>query len=136
MRGSHDGVRGIRSLAGAMMIGLIAGCGTVTLYDDPDFPEAEAATVRFTSSNFVLLKANPAVLNEVNGRKVRAGTTAVRLRPGRYTFTVSCYQSLFSRNRHQLGVRLEAGGDYLLRAEADPEATTGSAECLVRLEPA
>jgi len=81
-----------------------------------------------------LFSPRPVVIKSVDGRPVSVAANSVRVSPGIHTLVVTCYQSLFARNTHELTVSVEAGETYTLTSQIRPnKISDGSADCEARM---
>ena len=92
------------------------------------------ALILGASQGTALFSPRPVIIKAVDGRKVAATADSVRVSPGVHVLTVTCVQSLFSRNTHDITVNVEAGETYSLRAEIRPDKIRdGTAACEAEL---
>jgi hypothetical protein len=70
------------------------------------------------------------VIKSVDGKSVNFAAGSVRVSPGIHTLVVTCYQSLFARNTHELTVSVQSGETYTLSSQISPDKISdGTAEC-------
>jgi len=109
---------------------LVIGCGTTDMVDTSDSPEANWALILGASRGTVLFSPRAVVIKSVDGNSVAATANSVRVSPGTHVLIVTCYQSLFARNTHELTVSVEAGETYTLSSQIVPnKIKDGSADC-------
>ena len=73
-------------------------------------------------------KSNSALILGASRGNFAAGS--IRVSPGIHVLEVTCYQSLFARNTHELSVSVEAGATYTLTSQISPnKISDGSAAC-------
>ncbi|MCH8335420.1 MAG: hypothetical protein IIC61_05960 [Proteobacteria bacterium] len=113
---------------------LLIGCGTTDTIDSPDSSEANWALILGASRGTALFSPRPVVIKSVDGKAVSAMANSVRVSPGIHVLVVTCYQSLFARNTHELTVSVEAGETYSLSSQIVPnKISDGSEDCEARL---
>jgi hypothetical protein len=121
--------RRIPVLLALSAIGL-AACGMTDTVDSTDTPAPDLALILGASHGTALFSPRPVVIKSVDGRKVAATADSVRVSPGVHVLVVTCYQSLFARNTHELTVSVEGGETYILTSQISPnKIRDGSAEC-------
>ena len=118
--------------------GLIAtfslGCGTTDTIGASDSSAANSAVIQGASRGTALFSPTPVVIKSVDGRPVSVTAKSVRVLPGIHTLVVTCYQSLFARNTHELTVSVSAGETYTLTSQISPnKISDGSEECEARM---
>ncbi len=100
------------------------------MVDTSDSPEANWALILGASRGTVLFSPRAVVIKSVDGNSVAATANSVRVSPGTHVLIVTCYQSLFARNTHELTVSVEAGETYTLSSQIVPnKIKDGSADC-------
>ncbi len=113
---------------------LILGCGTTDIYDALKTTEQEAATIQGASRATVLFSPIPVVIRAVDGEPIPITSSSVRVSPGRHVLRVTCHESLFARNTHELNIMVQAGETYRLSSRIDPtKIKDGTAKCNARL---
>ena len=113
---------------------LLIGCGTTDMIDASDSSEANRALILGASRGTVLFSPRPVVIKSVDGKSVSALANSVTVSPGIHTLVVTCYQSLFARNTHELTVSVEAGETYTLSSQIVPnKISDGSEDCEARI---
>jgi hypothetical protein len=91
-------------LALAVSVCLLSGCGMTDTIDTSDSAESDSALILGASRAAALFSPRPVVIKSVDGRSVNFAAGAIRVSPGTHTLVVTCYQSLFARNTHELTV--------------------------------
>jgi len=121
-------------LAPGIIAALLIGCGTTDMIDASASSEADHALILGASRGMALFSPRPVVIKSVDGRPVSVAANSVRVSPGIHTLVVTCYQSLFARNTHELTVSVEAGETYTLTSQIRPnKISDGSADCEARM---
>lgn len=108
-------------LALAVSVCLLSGCGMTDTIDTSDSAESDSALILGASRGAALFSPRPVVIKSVDGRSVNFAAGAIRVSPGTHTLVVTCYQSLFARNTHELTVSVEAGETYTLKSQIRPD---------------
>lgn len=109
---------------------LLCACGVTDTIDTSDSAESNGALILGASRGAALFSPRPVVIKSVDGRSVNFAAGSVRVSPGIHVLVVTCYQSLFARNTHELTVSVEAGETYTLSSQIVPDKiSNGSAEC-------
>jgi len=109
---------------------LLGGCGMTDTIDSPASSESNQALIVGASRGTVLFSPTPVVIKSVDGKAVAVTADSVRVSAGIHVLVVTCYQSLFSRNTHELTVSVEAGEKYTLSSQIIPnKIRDGSADC-------
>lgn len=109
---------------------LLIGCGTTDTIDASGSSKVDQALISGASRGMALFSPRPVVIKTVDGRPVSVAANSVRVAPGIHTLVVTCYQSLFARNTHELTVSVEAGETYTLTSQIRPnKISDGSADC-------
>ncbi len=109
---------------------LILGCGTTDIYDAMRTSELEAATIQGASRATVLFSPRAVVIRAVDGEPIPITASSVRVSPGGHVLRVTCYESLFARNTHELNIMVQAGETYTLSSRIDPtKIKDGTAKC-------
>jgi len=86
--------------------------------------------IQGASRGAVLFSPRPVVIKSVDGKSANLAAGSVRVSPGIHTLVVTCYQSLFARNTHELTVSVEAGETYTLSSQIMPDKISdGSPDC-------
>ena len=118
---------------------ILTGCGVTDTIDSSGTAESNRALILGASRGTALFSPRPVVIKSVDGRSVAATADSVRVSPGRHILVVTCYQSLFARNTHEMSVTVDAGETYVLTSQISPDKISdGSAECeaeITRSEP-
>lgn len=126
----------LRLLAGLFAIALI-GCGMTDTVGDAQPNDPNRALILGASRGTVLFSPRPVVIKSVDGRAVAVTADSVRVSPGIHVLVVTCYQSLFARNTHELTVSVEAGRTYVLNSQISPnKISDGTAECAATISAA
>jgi hypothetical protein len=121
-------------LAPVLITTLLFGCGTADTIDASDSPQEKLALILGASRGTALFSPRPVVIKSVDGRSVAVTAGSVRVAPGIHTLLVTCYQSLFARNTHELTVSVEAGETYALSSQISPnKISDGSEKCEARI---
>ncbi len=122
-----------RLITGLIAI-LLLGCGTTDTIGTSDSSVANSAVIQGASRGSALFSPTPVVIKSVDGRPVSVMAKSVRVVPGIHTLVVTCYQSLFARNTHELTVSVSAGETYALTSQISPnKISDGSEECEARI---
>ncbi len=109
---------------------LLFACGVTVTIDTSDSAESNGAVIQGASRGAALFSPRPVVIKSVDGRPVNFAAGSVRVSAGIHVLVVTCYQSLFARNTHELTVSVEAGETYMLSSQISPDKISdGSAEC-------
>ena len=117
-----------------MSICLLFGCGTTDTFGPADSSDSNTALIQGASRGTALFSPRPVVIKSVDGRPVNFSAGSVRVSPGIHVLLVTCYQSLFARNTHELTVSLESGATYTLSSQIRPDKISdGSADCEAEL---
>jgi hypothetical protein len=120
-------------LAGLGVV-LLAGCGVTDTIGDVDRSGTDHALIVGASRGTALFSPTPVVIKSVDGRSVAGAADSVRVSPGIHVLVVTCHQSLFARNTHELTVSVEAGETYVLNSQISPnKISDGTAECEAEL---
>ena len=113
---------------------LLVGCGMTDTIDSAAASESNRALIVGASRGTVLFSPTPVVIRSVDGKAVAVTADSVRGSAGIHVLVVTCYQSLFSRNTHELTVSVEAGEKYTLSSQIIPnKIRDGSADCEAEL---
>lgn len=129
----ESGLNSLKACA-AISVGLLAGCTSSSFSSNPDAPDNEVAIIHGASSASVLVSPTPVIVRSVDGRSVSGASSSVRLSPGRHLLRVTCYQSLFSKNTHDLDVTVAAGRSYELVSDVSPDKISdGTPDCEARI---
>ncbi len=108
----------------------LVGCGMTDTIDSAASSESNRALIVGASRGTVLFSPTPVVIKSVDGKAVAVTADSVRVSAGIHVLVVTCYQSLFSRNTHELTVSVEAGEKYTLSSQIVPnKIRDGSADC-------
>ena len=98
--------------------------------DSSEAPDPDRALILGASRGTALFSPRPVVIKSVDGKSVAATADSVRVSPGTHVLVVTCYQSLFARNTHELTVSVDAGQTYVLTSQIVPnKISDGSAKC-------
>jgi hypothetical protein len=109
---------------------LMSGCGMTDTIDTSDSSESDWALIQGASRGTALFSPTPVVIKSVDGKSVNFAAGSVRVSPGIHTLVVTCYQSLFARNTHELTVSVQSGETYTLSSQISPDKISdGTAEC-------
>ena len=109
---------------------LLVGCGVTDTIDSSDTSKSDTALILGASRGTALFSPRPVVIKSVDGRSVNFAAGSIRVSPGIHVLEVTCYQSLFARNTHELTVSVEAGATYTLTSQISPnKIRDGSADC-------
>ncbi len=123
-------------LPGLFAIFLI-GCGMTETIGGSSGPDPNRALILGASRATALFSPRPVVIKSVDGRAVAVTADSVRVSPGIHVLVVTCYQSLFARNTHELTVSVEAGRTYVLNSQISPnKISDGTAECKAEISAA
>jgi len=113
---------------------LLVGCGMTDTIDSSGTSESNRALILGASRGTALFSPRPVVIKSVDGRSVAATADSVRVSPGIHVLVVTCYQSLFARNTHEMSVSVDAGETYVLTSQISPDKISdGSAECEAKI---
>ena len=128
----------LRRKSTCVLTGLIAtlviGCGTTDMIDASDSSASNSAVILGASRGTVLFSPRAVVIKSVDGKSVSVTANSVRVSPGIHLLIVTCYQSLFARNTHELTVSVEAGETYTLSSQIVPnKISDGSEDCEARM---
>jgi hypothetical protein len=127
-------VRKSTQLLPGLVAALLAGCGTTDTIGPSDSSATNSAVIQGASRGTALFSPTPVVIKSVDGRPVSVTAKSVRVLPGIHTLVVTCYQSLFARNTHELTVSVSAGETYTLTSKISPnKISDGSEECEARI---
>ncbi len=109
---------------------LLIGCGVTDTVDTSGAAKVDTALILGASRGTALFSPRPVVIKSVDGRAVNFAAGAIRVSPGIHVLEVTCHQSLFARNTHELTVSVEAGATYSLSSQISPnKISDGSADC-------
>jgi len=112
------------------------GCATTNSNATVDSADADIAVVRGASRGTVLVSPTPVIIRKVDGKAVSGASSSVRLSPGNHVLLVTCYESMFSKNTHELTISVDAGRTYDLISKIDPnKISDGTPDCEARLTP-
>jgi len=112
----------------------LAGCGMTDTIDTSESPGPDRALILGASRGTALFSPRPVVIKSVDGNPVAGTADSVRVSPGKHVLVVTCYQSLFARNTHELTVTVEAGQTYVLTSQIRPNKIKDeSAECAAEI---
>ena len=127
-------IRKSTQLLPGLVAALLAGCGTTDTIGASDSAAANSAVIQGASRGTALFSPTPVVIKSVDGRPVSVTAKSVRVLPGIHTLVVTCYQSIFARNTHELTVSVSAGETYTLTSQISPnKISDGSEECEARI---
>ena len=108
----------------------LVGCGMTDTIDASGTADSNRALILGASRGTALFSPRPVVIRSVDGRSVAATADSVRVSPGVHVLVVTCYQSLFARNTHEMSVTVDAGETYVLTSQISPDKISdGSADC-------
>ena len=124
----------LRRKSTCVLTGLIAtlviGCGTTNTINASDSTDANWTLILGASRGSALFSPRPVVIKSVDGKSVSVMANSVRVSPGIHVLIVTCYQSLFARNTHELTISVEAGETYTLSSQIVPnKISDGSEDC-------
>lgn len=109
---------------------ILVGCGMTDTIDASGTEDSNRALILGASRGTALFSPRPVVIRSVDGRSVAATADSVRVSPGIHILVVTCYQSLFARNTHEMSVSVDAGETYVLTSQISPDKISdGSADC-------
>ncbi len=127
-------IRKSTHLAPGLIATLLIGCVTTDTIDASASSVADQALILGASRGRALFSPRPVVIKTVDGRPVSVTANSVRVSPGIHTLVVTCYESLFARNTHELTVSVEAGETYTLSSQISPnKISDGSEDCEARI---
>ena len=110
------------------------GCGTTETYQNEDVPDSSVAIIRAASRATVLFSPRPVVIEEVDGKRIPSTSSSIKVSPGGHVLLVTCRESLFAKNTHNLSIYVEAGETYSLSAHVEPnKIRDGSEKCKAEL---
>lgn len=104
-----------------MSASLLFACGVTDTIDTTDSAKSDSALILGASRGTALFSPRPVVIKSVDGRSVNFAAGSVRVSPGIHVLVVTCYESLFARNTHELTVSVEAGETYVLKSQIRPD---------------
>jgi len=114
----------------ALSMFALSGCGMTDTVDSNEAPDPDRALILGASTGTALFSPRPVVIKSVDGRPVAGTADSVRVAPGVHVLVVTCYQSLFARNTHEMTVSVNAGETYVLTSQIVPDKISdGSAKC-------
>jgi len=117
-----------------MSVCLLFGCVMTDTIVESDSSESNSALIQGAARGMALFSPRPVVIKSVDGKSVAVTADSVRVSPGIHTLVVTCYQSLFARNTHELTVSVEAGETYTLSSQISPnKISDGSEDCEARI---
>ena len=120
----------VKKLMFVISAAVLFGCGVTDTIDSSGTADANKATILGASRGTALFSPRPVVIKSVDGRSVGASADSVKVSPGIHVLVVTCYQSLFARNTHEMTVSVDAGETYILTSQISPDKISdGSAEC-------
>ena len=109
---------------------LLFGCGTTDTIATSGSSDSNSALIQGASRGTALFSPRPVVIKSVDGKSVNFAAGSVRVSPGIHVLVVTCHQSLFARNTHELTVSVQSGETYVLTSQISPDKISdGSAEC-------
>lgn len=118
---------------GSLLISIL-GCTTTDSNTSADTADSDIAIIRGASRATVLVSPTPVIIREVDGKSVSGASSSVRVAPGVHTLLVTCYESMFSKNTHELTITVVAGATYELLSRIDPnKISDDSPDCEARL---
>lgn len=113
---------------------LLFACGVTDTIDSSDSADSNGALIQGASRGTALFSPTPVVIKSVDGKSVNFAAGSVRVSPGIHTLVVTCYQSLFARNTHELTVSVQSGETYTLTSQFSPnKISDGTADCMVQI---
>ena len=117
-----------------MSVCLLFGCVMTDTIVESDSSESNSALIQGAARGMAFFSPRPVVIKSVDGKSVAVTADSVRVSPGIHTLVVTCYQSLFARNTHELTVSVEAGETYTLSSQISPnKISDGSEDCEARI---
>jgi hypothetical protein len=106
---------------------VLFACGVT---DTVDTSDSNGALIQGASRGTALFSPTPVMIKSVDGKSVNFASGSVRVSPGIHTLVVTCYQSLFARNTHELTVSVQSGETYTLTSQISPnKISDGTADC-------
>ena len=116
------------------IVTLPLGCATSDSNVGSELPDSEVAIIRGASRGTVLISPTPVIIRQVDGKNVSGASASVRVSPGDHVLLVTCYESMFSKNTHEVSVSVDAGRTYDLLSRIDPnKISDGTPDCEARL---
>ncbi len=113
-----------------MSASLLIACGVTDTIDTSDSTKSGGALIQGASRGTAFFSPRPVVIKSVDGRSVNFAAGSVRVSEGIHVLVVTCYQSLFARNTHELTVSVQSGETYTLSSQISPDKISdGSAKC-------
>ena len=103
----------VKKLTIVMSASVMFGCGMTDTIDTSGTADSNRAMILGASRGTALFSPRPVVIKSVDGNSVAATADSVRVAPGIHVLVVTCYQSLFARNTHEMTVSVEAGECFL-----------------------
>jgi len=121
-------------ISAVMSVCFLFGCVMTDTIVESDSPESNSALIQGAARGMALFSPRPVVIKSVDGKSVAVTADSVRVSPGIHTLVVTCYQSLFARNTHELTVSVAAGETYTLSSQIIPnKISDGSEDCEARI---
>jgi hypothetical protein len=129
-------MRGCKYIAISAVSICAMGCATTSSNAAADSADVDVAVVRGASRGTVLVSPTPVIIRKVDGKEVSGASSSVRLSPGNHVLLVTCYESMFSKNTHELTISVDAGRTYDLISRIEPnKISDGTPDCEARLMP-
>ncbi len=120
--------------ANLLSASLLVACGVTDTIDSSDSADSNGALIQGASRGTALFSPTPVVIKSVDGKSVNFAAGSVRVSPGIHTLVVTCYQSIFARNTHELTVSVQSGQTYTLSSQISPnKISDGTAECAAQI---
>jgi len=120
----------LAKLTAVLSVCLLFGCGATDTMATSGSSESNSALIQGASRGTALFSPRPVVVKSVDGKSVNFAAGSVRVSPGIHVLVVTCYQSLFARNTHELTVSVKSGETYTLTSQISPnKISDGSADC-------
>lgn len=108
----------------------LTACGMTDTVEPSKAGDPDRALILGASRGTALFSPRPVVIKSVDGKAVAATADSVRVAPGVHLLVVTCYESLFARNTHELNVSVEAGRTYVLSSQIRPnKISDGTGKC-------
>ena len=118
---------------GSLVISIL-GCTTTDSNISADTLDTDIAIIRGASRATVLFSPTPVIIRKVDGKPVSGASSSVRVSPGAHNLLVTCYESLFAKNTHELKITVAAGNIYDLLTRIDPnKISDDTPDCEARL---
>jgi hypothetical protein len=113
---------------------IVLGCGTTETYSNSSASDSSVAIIRAASRATVLFSPRPVVIEEVDGKRIPGTSSSIKVSPGGHVLRVTCRESLFAKNTHDLSIYVQAGETYSLSAHVEPDKIRdGTEKCKAEL---